>query len=290
MFVTNKSYKIGDTFYADGYEITLKKSYYTDKDYNGDVISKDSAFVVIDLSIKNQSQPREVDLDKFHIMNGVKDYAHTSKTFGTEFKDFGKTYEKKELKKDEKLDLILVFKVDKKLSKGRFVLYYQELNGGATHLRKIKLKLKDVSEIKENSSKILGEELTFTVNNKKETIIFDGFEITDKTEYTYRICQSSDCNNLPGEYTSPKGYKVLKISFASDTYEGKDMIDFSSDYGKINYIDNKNKIKSIEIKNPLGKTYYGKYLYVKVPEEMEQSSSITIEYIVRNNKYLYKLR
>ena len=68
------------------------------------------------------------------------------------------------------------------------------------------------------------------------------------------------------------------------------MIDFSSKYGKINYIDNKNKTKSLEIVNPLGKTYYGKYLYVKVPEELERSTSIELEYTVRNNKYIYKIR
>lgn len=291
IFVTNKSYEMGDTFYADGYEIILKESYYTDKDYNGDIISKQSAFIVVDVTIKNLNQKRAIELDKFHVMNGVNDYTHTAKTFGTEFHDYGTTYKTPELKQNESLNLILVFKVDKKLSQKRFVLYYQELYGkSGVHLRKIKLNLNDVSEIKENKKLLLGEEFKFKVGNKKETIIFDGYEILSTTDYTYRICNSADCKNLVGNYTSQKGYKVMKIGFASDTYEGKDMIDFSSKYGKINYIDNKNKIKSIEIKNPLGKTYYGKYLYAKVPEEIETSTSIELEYIIRNQKYVYKIR
>lgn len=290
LFVTNKAYTMGDTFSADGYEITLKESYYSDKDYNGDIISEQSAFIVVNLNIKNTSTTREVDLSKFHVMNGINDYTHTAKTFGTEFQDYGTTYKSKELKKDESFDLILVFKVDKELSKKRFVLYYQELNNGNIHLRKIKLKLNDVSEIKDNGKTILGESFTFTVKGKEETITFDEYSISSQTDYTYRVCSSSNCNNLIGIYTAPAGYKIMKIGFASDTYEGKDMIDFSSNYGKINYIDNENKIKSIEIKNPFGKTYYGKYLYIKVPEEIETSTSIELEYIVRNNKYTYKIR
>ena len=290
IFVVNKSYKTGDTFYADGYEITLKNSYYTDKDYTGNTISDVNSFIVVDLSIKNLDKTRDLDLSKFHIMHGINNYSYTSKTYGTEFQDYGETYATKELKRDETLDLLLIFMVDKKLSKRRFVLYYQELNNGNLHLRKIKLNLNDVSEIKENEKKILGQEFSFTVEGEKEHITFDSYEILSTTEFTYRICNTSSCENKIGKYDAEKGYKILKIGFASDTYEGKDMIDFSSKYGKINYIDNKNKTKSLEIVNPLGKTYYGKYLYVKVPEALEKSTSIELEYIVRNNKYTYKIR
>ena len=124
---------------------------------------------------------------------------------------------------------------------------------------------------------------------QKETIVFEEYQILNKFDYTYRICNTSSCSNLYGTYTAPKNYKVLKIAFASDTYEGKDMIDFSSKYGKINYIDN-NKSKSVEIKSPIQKTYYGKYLYIKVPAALETSQSIELEYTVRNKNYVYKLR
>ena len=289
IFVTNKAYKTGDTFYADGYEITLKNSYYTDKDYTGKTISKTNSFIVIDLSIKNLDKTRDLDLSKFHIMHGVNNYSYTSKTYGTEFQDYGETYATKELKRDETLNLIMVFMVDKKLSQRRFVLYYQELNNGDLHLRKIKLNLNDVSNIKENAKKILGEEFSFTVEGEKEHITFDSYEILSTTEFTYRICNSSSCENKIGKYDAEEGYKILKIGFASDTYEGKDMIDFSSKYGKINYIDN-NKSKSVEIKSPIQKTYYGKYLYIKVPAALETSQSIELEYTVRNKNYVYKLR
>ena len=48
----------------------------------------------------------------------------------------------------------MVFKVDKELSKRRFVLYYQEFNGDTPHLRKIKLKITDVSEKEKNKNEV----------------------------------------------------------------------------------------------------------------------------------------
>lgn len=290
IFITNKSYKEGESLNANGYTITLNNSYYTDKDYKGDIVSEKSAFVILDLTIKNNSETREIDLNKFHVMNGINDYVTTAKTFETEFQDFGKAYEKKELKRDESFNLIMIFKVNKDLSTKRFVLYYQEFNNNEPHLRKIKLKLNNMSEINKNKTLTLGEEMNFTLKKQQETVIFDEYEILDTTDYSYRVCYSSNCSTYTGTYTAPEGYKILKISFASNNFEGKDMIDFSTNYGKINYINGKNKKSTIAIKNPFNKTYYGKYLYTTIPIEAANSSSIELTYTVRNNQYTYKIR
>lgn len=291
IFVTNKSYTEGQSLNANNYTITLNNSYYTDKDYAGNVVSEKNAFIILDLTIKNNSSMREVDLNKFHIMNGVSDYVTTDKTYGTEFQDYGKTYEKKELKSGEEFNLIMVFRVDKKQALNRFVLYYQEFNNESLpHLRKIKLKLNDVSKIEKQPVLSLGEELKFTLEKEEETVSFDDYQFLDETEYTYRICSSSTCTTHYGNYTAPEGYKILKISFGSNNFEGKDMIDFSTKYGTINYIDNENKKSVVEFKNPFGKVYYGKYLYTRVPAAVAEAKSIELTYTIRNKKYTYKLR
>lgn len=290
IFVTNKTYKQGQSLETNGYTIRINDSYYSDKDYTGNKISNKSAFVVLNLTIKNNAQKREIDLNKFHIMNGIRNYTTTAKTYETEFQDYGKAYSKKTLKRDETVNLIMIFKVDKKLSKRRFVLYYQELNNNDPHLRKIKLKLNDVSKINKNKPIKLNEELNFTLEDEEETIIFDDYKFYDYTDYSYRTCGSSNCTTYTDYYTAKTGKKILKISFASNNFEGKDMIDFSSKYGKIIYINNKGKEESVEIKNPFSRSYYGKYLYVEVPEALESSESLEIRYTIRNNQYIYKLR
>lgn len=68
------------------------------------------------------------------------------------------------------------------------------------------------------------------------------------------------------------------------------MIDFSTKYGKINYIDNENKRRVAEFKNPFNRVYYGKYLYTLVPNKMVDAKSIELTYTIRNKKYTYKIR
>lgn len=290
IFVTNKSYKQGESLGAEGYSITINDSYYSDKDYTGNTISEKSAFVIVDLTMTNHTKKREVNLQNFHIMNGVNNYTTTEKVYQTEFQDFGKTHKDLELKTDESARFILIFKVDKKLSTKRFVLYYQEFNNNQPHLRKIKLKINDVSEIKDNGVLTIGDELKFKLANKDEFISFEEPKIAQEVEYSTRVCLKSNCGTTTKMINAGEGNKFLKIPFASNNFEGKDMIDFSIKYGKINYIDSKGKKKSIQIKKPFNNTYYGKYLYVKIPDEVANSKTLEIEYIIRNNKYTYKIK
>lgn len=290
IFVTNKVYKETQSFDANGYTITINKSYYTDKDFKGDIISKKSAFVILNLTIKNNKQTRSIDLNKFHIVNGIADYTTTEKVFQNEFQDFGKTYAKKELKPNESFNLIMVYNVDQKYSPKKFVLYYQEYLGQKPHLRKIKLKLNDVSKINKNEIIKLDEELKFTLKEQEEKLTLDSYSFVTETDYTYKNCSDVNCELNTGKIIANPTTKILKITFASSNFEGKDMIDFSSQYGKIIYINNKGKAKIIDIESYVDKTYYGKYLYLKVPEEIETANSIELKYIIRNQEYTYKLK
>ena len=286
---THRSFKQGDTFTINGYTIKINDSYYSDKSYNGELISKKSGFVVVDLSITNNMDRREVNLDKYHIINGVSNYTTTEKTYETEFKDLGKTYESLTLKKDETKRLILIYKVDKKLKKNRFVLYYQEVNFNTSFMRKIKLKIKDLSEVKVKDTLELGDSLDLAIKNTEEIVSLDEYEISPTFNYTYRVCTSANCNSTILTYNAPIGYKALIIRYGSDTYEPDEMSSFVKEYGKITYTKN-GKEKTMDIVNALNNTYYGKLLYIRIPDEVVESPKINIEFTIRNNKYVYKIK
>ena len=82
----------------------------------------------------------------------------------------------------------------------------------------------------------------------------------------------------------------MKIFYMTEEFVAKDVIDFSSKYGKINYIDNNNKKVSIAMKNATDYISLGQYVYVEVPADIKESKSVELEYIIRNNKYVYKLK
>lgn len=274
----------------NAYTVKVNDSYYSDKSYNGNIITNKSAFVIIDLDITNNVQEREIDLNKYHIINGISNYTTTFKTYETEFKDLGKTYEAVRLKRGETVHMIMIFKVDKDLRKDRFVFYYQEVDASSKKQRKVKLALKDLSQIKEKESLELGDVLTVNVNNQEENIIFEDYSISQSVEFVTRICTTTECNNNRSTYKASSGYKVLSLNFASDTYEGKDMSDFVTNFGKIEYIDKDGNIKEIEIVDPIHKTYYGKHLFTRIPDEVADSTSISFNFTVRNSKYVYKIR
>ena len=80
------------------------------------------------------------------------------------------------------------------------------------------------------------------------------------------------------------------LSFGTDDYEAKDIIDFSTDYGKIIYIDSNGKKQAIYMKSMTNETYSGKYYYTLVPREVEQSSELYIQFTIRNKRYIYKIK
>ena len=288
-FVTHKSYSEGNDYQVNGYTIQVHDSYFTDKDYTGNVITKNSNFVVVDLTVTNHDAPRKLNINNFHIKNGTSDFVSTHKTYAEQFQDFGTTYESiKELKRDESFRFIIVYKVDANLRKNQFNLFYQESN----YLRKIKLDLKDCSKIEEAKKLSLGEDMVFSLRGKEEKISFDYGEFLTSVDYYSRKCNSANCAMQEQHWDAPGENIVLKVDFASTAFEGKDMVDFSNDYGKIVYIDNSNdENKSVEVAfhYPFPKQSTGKYLYTLLPREVENTSSLEFVYTIRNKKYIYKI-
>lgn len=287
VFVTNRSYSEGDIYRANGYTFRVNQVYYTDKDYKGNVIENDSSFVIVDLTMQNNASPRTIYLENFHIKNTDNDYVTTRKIYANEFQDLGVAYEsEKKLQQNEVLDCIIIYKVDKKLKTNKFVLFYQEAGG---YLRKIKLKVKDISKVSDAVSLKMGDEMPLGIISKDDTIVFDYYDVVDSTSYTYKECHSGNCVYSKENFTVTGDYKILKMEFSSDTYEAKNMIDFLKNYGKLIYKDSNGDDEEVEYANPIGKTYYGKNIFLKVPVEIESATDIRFEFVVRNKKYIYQI-
>ena len=289
IFVTNKVYKQGQYYNANGYTIKINNAYFTDKDYKGDVITSKSNFVIIDLSIKNNYSTRKINLENFHLKNATEDYVTTNKVYSLEFNDLGITYDNvKELKNEETLNCIIVYKVSNKLKKNKFVLYYQELNDN-NKLRKIKLNLNDLRNISQDTNLSLGDDIVVSNGAKQENVSFDYYTITDSITYSTRSCNSMGCSNSNEIFSTDGSYKILEIDFSSDEMGAKNMIDFLDKYGRIIYKDSSGTEEEIKVKNPISKQYYGKVVFISVPNEISNASEIKFKFVIRNKSYIYKL-
>lgn len=286
IFVTNKSYSEGDFYHVNGYTFQINNSYYSDKDFKGDIISEKSSFVIIDITITNNSEPRKIYLENFHIKNSTEDYVTTKKTFAKEFQDLGNPYEStKSLKRGESFNCIIIYKVDKNLKKNRFVLYYQEAHGT---LRKIKLNVKDLSTIETPTTLDLGDPVPLVLQKQEENITFEYVDFKDSVTYQYKDCQSSKCGIRDKDF-APNGSKILEIEFSSDVFEAKKMIDFLKNYGKLNYRDDEDEEYVLDIENALSETNYGKVVFLKIPPNAMNAKNVWLDLIVRNKHYIYNL-
>lgn len=140
--IINKTYKEKEHFNANGYTITINKSYYTKKDNDYKVISQDSAFIILDVTIENNQETRYVDLDYFHITNKKKDYITTYNNYASSFDNLGTSYDSKLLKQGQKLNQIIIFKVDSIDKLKDFKMYYQDVNKKISTKKKVNIKLK----------------------------------------------------------------------------------------------------------------------------------------------------
>lgn len=293
--VEHKTIKEQQVLNANSYLIRINESYFTNKDMAGNKIEENSNFVILNLSVQNNGSKRVFDAENFHLVNQNHDYSYSGNVYSNKFSDLGNSYPIRKLNNGEVVTFALIFKVSDKLQSDKFVLYYQQYKNGKTaYLRKIKLKLNDVSKINKNvEEKTLGQEMHITqVGNEDVDITLESFDFKDQITYNTEVCDNNfECSVTEEVKQATSGRKIIEIPFVSNDFEGQELIDFSIKYGKIKYIDSEGMTKEIDVVNALkNKEYLGKYLYVDVPLEVEKSNNITLVYTVRNKKYNYKIR
>ena len=289
IFVNNKSYKAGEVYNINNYTIKVTNSYFTNRDDTGKIISNDSNFVIVEFEVENKGEEGNLNTSNFHLRAGTKDYKTTENTYSKEFSDLGTTYKKvRKIQKDEKSKFIIVYKVNKRIRKSKFVLYYQE-KSGIFKLRKLKLKTKDINKQNKEQTLEAGDFFDIKMKDIEDSLAFDEYELTNIVDYKVNKCTTEGCNVFHQTYTSPDGYKVIVLEFSSDYFEAKNMIDFLTRYGKIKYKDNEDKIETVPIEMAIDKNYFGKYIYLNVSNEIAASKEITLEITTRNNTYLYKI-
>ena len=291
--VSHKTIKEDKFFNVNNYSMMINESFYTNKDKKGNILEKNSAFVILNITVINNGISRKFDGNDFHIVNGSSNYTYQGNTYSDDFSDIGDSFPTGKMKNGEKRNFALIFKVDKKLDYKKFVLYYQEYKGNISYLRKIKLNLNDVSKITTNSPITVGKELKIINPDKtEEEFTFESVEFRDSASYNIETCnQNDECSITAKEVTAPVNNKILYIEFTSPDYEGTDLAKFTTNYGKIIYTDNDGFAKEIIPTSVLAnKDYLGKILYIKVPSNIESAKTIEFIYTVRNKKYSYKLR
>ena len=279
--ILHRTYKEGNTFSANYYDITINSSHLTNKDSQGNIINDNQYYLVINLTVKNNASKRGINLDRFRIMNKNEEFHYVTRLYDN-FEDLGNAYNGKELQTGDETTFILVYKVPKDLNINRYVLYYPDVTKGIL-LKKVKLNVEDVSKLETKSEVKLTEELELPNNN---AIKITDYKITKETTYSRYSCNDIGCGMMELPLTSNN--KILEIAFVSNNFTGKSFVDFSNIYVKINYEDNNGDLKSVIPKSLLN-DYNGNYAYFSLPDNAKDDGAIDLVFTFRNEQYIYHL-
>ncbi len=289
IYLTNHvTYRENQTFVAQNYGITVKNSYITDKDYAGNIVSQTDGktFVIVELLVVNQGIDRQMDVQKFLLMDKNQYYAPVIK-YNAAFIDLGTPYEKKTMKEGSKTNFLLIYEVDKSfVKKKNYALYYQEIiDRMTTKYRKVGIKPKDISEVKEDSDYIMGTALT--INDKP--IMFRNYQIASSFDYRYEKCNSNKCNLVNGTISS-NNRKILELSYQAYDYKKQELLDLLEKQGKIVYqIDGQTYTSNLSLALSWNR-YIGDRLYLYVDANIESAAFINLEITLRQRKLVYHIK
>ncbi len=279
--ILHKTYREGNTFSANYYDITVNSSYLTNKDSRGDIISN-SYYLIINVTVTNNSSKRTINLDRFRILNKSEEFHYVTKLYDN-FTDLGSAYSGKELSNGESTTFILVYKVSSDLNLNKYVLYYSDFSDGFL-LKKVKLSVNDVSEVEVVDEVSLNETLEFPTG---DNITITSARLTTSTTYGTYSCSDNICGTRELDLSVSSG-QILELSFTSDGFTGKSFVDFSSIYAKIEYENTSGENVEI-LTNSLVSNSYGNYAYFKIPDDINISSNVKLIFTFRDEEYIYNL-
>ncbi len=278
-------YKEGDTFQSNFYQITVKDSYLTNRKANGELIDEDSkySFVVIKLSVKNLGSSRAMYTERFHLMNRSRK-GEIVPQYQNYFYQYGNTYDDTAFANNETKEFILIYRVEKKWWKRKYMLYYQGLDKSLL-LRKVKLSVKDYQEVKNESTKKLKQVMKIGSKDFK----FTKYQILDSASYYSYKCNSGGCSVMENEATA-YNKKILQLDYISEYFDPKTFVDFSTEYAIIKYENKDGKQSSIECENAIPRDYTNNSLYFRVPSKLKNAKKIDLFYTINGKQYIYHIK
>ncbi len=308
IFVYNRVYKEKESVKIGNYVVKVLNSYEATKSYDDTDISENGKFIyyVVETEIKNASK-KDLKFNRGSVSLKAEEYTsyQTEKKAFPYFIDIGTGYYEQTIKASSTEKYLFVFKVasEFKYNKKMFRILKNTTNeDGETiyNYANIKIKPKNLDEAEEVASVSLNQNLSM-----KDNIVgnfdlnIESVEFLDKVEYKYNETVNGKEYSFTGiiipNYADFYGKKIMKLK-AKLTYDEKSISNtkvletFLGNFGHIRYLKN-------------GKTYYNpftikerttiegdEYKYFEIYDKAVDSDNIWFEIIIRNKKYVYKLK
>lgn len=280
----------------DNFVMGIEEGYTVTEDYRGNkIVNKNNTLIVVPIQIKTNSSKEKINITRFKLVVGKQNYYHNT-SYNGKLIDLGEGYNNQIIDKEFK-KYILVFEIPKN-SKNMY-LEYDALNEKSI---KFKIITNNIDEIDNISTTKIGETVVFNNNIINDgTMMINSFEINNKFKVDYKLCITQNECYDSYEYIVPNYMKnydktVLKINGNIEINDSdvdiKSLYDFISKFGVFKYtVGGQDKMHNVSLTQIIpSKTNLKNTYYIEVLDELKDASSISLEFNIRNNKYIYILK
>lgn len=298
--VYSKTYSKNESFKTVRFILGTNESYKTK--YLNDSTKLDDGYqlIVVRINVKRiYSKKIGLETGRFVLFANEEPYYHTTK-YKDYLKDIGETYINNTISSDQFDHYILVFKVNENDMNNKMILKYTDFINDDI---KIDINPIDLNNKKEGETSKLGSELTFTKSIFKNTKLkIDSYELADSFKLDYKYCVEENCYDS-AEYvnvsaTDNYNKTLLKLvgTFKYDEslpiVKSDNLYKFISKYAIINYtIGNTTKSFVTELKEiKTRKTKVEDTYFIEVSNKLNEASSISLQFNIRNRIYNYILK
>ena len=239
----NKTFTFNQEVTVDSFNIALKESYITNIDYRGNVIAKDTYFLVVKLGLYNTRGDTTIDNSVFRITFGDTTLYPTYDR-SPRFVDIGKPYVGQVIKYQEQDDYVFVYELTPKQVKGTYKLtILNSLKSEDGELKKtyknINVKPKNITKEHNLGDINIGKEVKLKDTTLGNTLFaIKSFEIKEYYVYNKEECDEYECKSHKENVVPSPGSVIMviedviqydeKSSYYKNTYQ-----DFYGDFASL---------------------------------------------------------
>lgn len=302
---TDYMYNENQSFSYDGFTLNILESSVSNLDYNGNIIYNDKYFVIIKLSIvNNTTADKTLNYDNLKLYYG-DEYVYPSLDLGNYFIDFGTPFMGNAIKAKNSGTYVLCYMIDEKYKNSDFKIniYLNSVANKKEFMAKtitvnLKPSLTDKVSVARTVNAGSGISISSTALGDASLVVANPIFAT-RYEYTYENCFKDSCRTYKDYVvagTSNKNKQALLIfdydltlDETSPSYQSINSINsFASAFMQVEYI-NQEKSTISSTKNVTPQKLNDK-IVLQVDEDVLNAEEVNLLITIRNRRYIIKLK
>ncbi len=291
---------MNQSFRTNEFVLNIENSYYTNMDYEGNVLKEGKGLVLLRVNIKNGTSMKKVfKTGRLSLMIQEQAY-HTTEEYKDRLLDLGYTYLSEEIKSTG-TTYLLAFEIPDGVKNKKMILKYEDTNDKEIHVDVTPL---DLTQERKGTTIAVTGDMEFSNSPLRKSILnIQTVAFANEFKIQYNYCYDANhcydsyeyVKTTTGDRTTKTLLKLvgtLSIDESLHVALNSNIHKFMQYYGQVEYkINGQTKVMSGNFKRvyPL-KTENKNEYYIEVDKEVLQAEEVSLVFNIRGYIYTYRLK